>query len=285
MTRAACVMGWPAKQSNSPIIHGYWIRKHGIDGDYRIEEVPPEEFPAFIADLPARGYVGGNVTQPHKLVALERSEPDDRARAIGAANTLWVEDGVLRSTNSDGVGFFNNLDIQAAGWSDDLSHTVVLGAGGAARAIVYGLLERGAERVHLVNRTAERAEILRDAFGPKVRPTTWDALPGLLPDARVLINTTSLGMTGNPDRDWDLAPARDDAVVADIVYVPLETSLLAAARRRGLRTADGLGMLLHQAGTGFSKWFGIRPEVTEEQRQLVLDAIAKKAAAAKETRK
>lgn len=284
MTRAACVMGWPAKQSNSPIIHGYWIRKHGIDGDYRIEEVPPADFPAFIADLPARGYVGGNVTQPHKLVALERSEPDDRARAIGAANTLWVDDGKLRSTNTDGEGFFNNLDIEAPGWSDDLSHTVVLGAGGAARAIVYGLIERGADQVHLVNRSADRAESLRDAFGPKVRPTTWDALPRLLPDAGLLINTTSLGMTGNPDRDWDLGPARDDAVVADIVYVPLKTSLLAAAERRGLRRADGLGMLLHQAGTGFSLWFGVRPEVTTEQRRLVLDAIARKAAAAKENR-
>jgi shikimate dehydrogenase len=271
--RRACVMGWPAKQSKSPIIHGYWLKKHGIAGEYRIEEIPPENYRAFLADLAGHGYVGGNVTQPHKLVALECSEPDERARAIGAANTLWLENGVLRSTNTDGEGFFRNLDLNAPGWNDDLSSVVVVGAGGASRAIVYGLCERGALRINLVNRTQAHAETLRDAFGPRVHPQPFDALARLIPAARLIVNTTSLGMKGNPDFPWDLSQARPDTVVSDIVSVPLETSLLKEARRHGLRTTDGVGMLLHQAGRGFSLWFGVQPEVTDEQRALVVAAL------------
>jgi shikimate dehydrogenase len=273
-TRRACVMGWPARQSKGPIMHGYWIERYGIDGEYRIEEVPPEAFPAFLADLAGHGYVGGNVTTPHKVVALECSQPDERARAIGAANTLWLDDGVLRSTNTDGEGFFRNLDLTTPGWNADLGSVLVVGAGGAARAIVYGLRERGAEQINLVNRTPAHAEALRDAFGPRVRPRSFDELAGLIPDARLIVNTSKLGMTGNPDLPWDLSRARPDAVVSDIVYLPLETSLLAAARRHGLRTTDGVGMLLHQAGRGFSLWFGVEPEVTEEQRARVLAALA-----------
>jgi shikimate dehydrogenase len=273
-TRRACVMGWPARQSKGPIMHGYWIERYGIDGEYRIEEVPPEEFPAFLANLAGHGYVGGNVTTPHKVVALECSQPDERARAIGAANTLWLDDGVLRSTNTDGEGFFRNLDLTTPGWNADLGSTVVVGAGGAARAIVYGLCERGAEQINLVNRTPAHAEALRDAFGARVRPRSFDELAGLIPDARLIVNTSKLGMKGNPDLAWDLSRARPDAVVSDIVYLPLETSLLAEARRHGLRTTDGVGMLLHQAGRGFSLWFGVEPEVTEEQRARVLAALA-----------
>jgi shikimate dehydrogenase len=273
-TRRACVMGWPARQSKGPIMHGYWIERYGIDGEYRIEEIPPDEFPAFLANLADHGYVGGNVTTPHKLVALECSEPDERARAIGAANTLWLEGGVLRSTNTDGEGFFRNLDLTTPGWNADLGSVVVVGAGGAARAIVYGLRERGAEQINLVNRTRARAEALRDAFGPRVRPAALEDLERLIPDARLIVNTSSLGMRGNPDLAWDLSRARPDAVVSDIVYLPLETSLLAEARRHGLRTTDGVGMLLHQAGRGFSLWFGVEPEVTEEQRARVLAALA-----------
>jgi shikimate dehydrogenase len=272
--RRACVMGWPAKQSKSPIIHGYWLERYGIEGEYRIEEVPPERFRAFLADLAGHGYVGGNVTQPHKLVALECSQPDERARAIGAANTLWLDDGVLRSTNTDGEGFFRNLDLTAPGWNADLSTVVVVGAGGASRAIVYGLRERGAERINLVNRTLARAEALRDAFGSRIHPAPFADLGRLIPNARLIVNTSSLGMKGNPDFAWDLSRARPDAVVSDIVSVPLETSLLKEARRHGLRTTDGVGMLLHQAGRGFSLWFGVEPEVTEEQRALVVAALA-----------
>jgi len=272
-TRRACVMGWPARQSKGPIMHGYWIERYGIDGEYRIEEIPPDEFPAFLANLADHGYVGGNVTTPHKLVALECSQPDERARAIGAANTLWLDDGVLRSTNTDGEGFFRNLDLTTPGWNADLGSVVVVGAGGAARAIVYGLRERGAEQINLVNRTRARAEALRDAFGPRIRPAALEDLERLIPDARLIVNTSSLGMRGNPDLAWDLSRARPDAVVSDIVYLPLETSLLAEARRHGLRTTDGVGMLLHQAGRGFSLWFGVEPEVTEEQRARVLAAL------------
>jgi shikimate dehydrogenase len=272
-TRRACVMGWPARQSKGPIMHGYWIERYGIDGEYRIEEIPPERFPPFLADLAGHGYVGGNVTLPHKIVALECSEPDERARAIGAANTLWLDEGVLRSTNTDGEGFFRNLDLTTPGWNADLGSVVVVGAGGAARAIVYGLRERGAEQINVVNRTPARAEALRDAFGPRVRPRTFDDLARLIPDARLVVNTSSLGMKGNPDVAWDLSRARPDTVVSDIVYLPLETSLLAEARRHGLRTTDGVGMLLHQAGRGFSLWFGVEPEVTEEQRARVLAAL------------
>jgi shikimate dehydrogenase len=272
-TRRACVMGWPAKQSKSPIMHGYWIERYGIDGEYRIEEVPPERFPAFLANLADHGYVGGNVTVPHKIAALENSEPDERARAIGAANTLWLDGGVLRSTNTDGEGFFRNLDLTTPGWNTDLGSVVVVGAGGASRAIVYGLCERGAEQINLVNRTPSRAEALRDAFGPRVRPRTFEDLARLIPDARLIVNTSSLGMKGNPDVAWDLSRARPDTVISDIVYLPLETSLLAEARRHGLRTTDGVGMLLHQAGRGFSLWFGVEPEVTEEQRARVLAAL------------
>ena len=273
-TRRACVMGWPARQSKSPIMHGYWLERYGIDGEYRIEEVPPERFRAFLADLAGHGYVGGNVTVPHKLVALECSQPDERARAIGAANTLWLDDGVLRSTNTDGEGFFRNLDLTTPGWNADLGSVLVVGAGGAARAVVYGLVERGAEQINLVNRTLARAEALRDAFGARVRPASFDDLDRLIPDARLIVNTSSLGMQGNPVLPWDLSRARPDAVVSDIVYLPLETALLAEARRHGLRTTDGVGMLLQQAGRGFSLWFGVEPEVTEEQRARVLAALA-----------
>lgn len=267
--RAACVMGWPVAHSRSPLIHGYWLRHYGIRGDYRREAVRPEDFPAFLAGLAGRGYVGGNVTQPLKEMALRLTEPDERALAIGASNVVWLEDGRLRSTNSDVEGFIGSLDASAPGWDRDLEAAVVLGAGGAALGIVYGFLERGIPRIHVVNRTPARAEALRERFGSAIRPTRWDELPRVLEGARLLANATSLGMEGNPPLEIDLGPLADDAVVGDAVYVPLKTGLLRAAERRGLRTSDGLGMLLYQAGRGFSKWFGVFPEVTPELRALL----------------
>ena len=218
--------------------------------------------------LSLRGFVGANVTIPHKERALALSKPDDRARAVGAANTLWFEDGELRSTNTDVEGFINNLDACAPGW-DRAEDALVLGAGGSARAVVFGLIERGIKRVHLANRTIERARALADQFGASVLPVAWDAIGDLLPRAGLLVNTTSLGMHGQPALELDVGLLPSDAVVADLVYVPLETPLLAAARARGLKTADGLGMLLHQAVRGFELWFGQRPEVTSELRALV----------------
>jgi shikimate dehydrogenase len=267
--RAACIIGWPAGHSRSPIIHNYWIRQHGIAGEYRKEAVPPEEFAAFLASFPARGYVGANATIPHKEAALTLTTPDDRAKAVGAANTIFRDGDGLKSTNTDVEGFLGNLDAVAPGWDRGLKTAVVLGAGGSARAVVFGLIERGVGRIHLANRTLERAAALRDRFGAAVEPVRWDEAAGLLGSAGLLVNTTSLGMNGQPPLSIDVGRLPASAVVADLVYVPLVTPLLAAAHARGLATADGLGMLLHQAVRGFSLWFGVKPTVTPELRALV----------------
>jgi shikimate dehydrogenase len=266
--RAACLIGWPAAHSRSPLIHRHWLRTLGIAGGYVIEAVPPDELQDFVFRLALRGFVGANVTIPHKERVLALSKPDARARAVGAANTLWFADGELNSTNTDVEGVVNNLDASAPGW-DKIDEALVLGAGGSARAVLFGLLERGIGRVHLVNRTLARAQALAEAFGDKVRPAQWSDLDELLSRARLLVNTTSLGMRGQPPLELDIARLPTDAVVADLVYVPLLTSLLSAAKARGLRTADGLGMLLHQAVRGFELWFGQRPVVTPELRALV----------------
>lgn len=268
-SRAACVIGWPVKHSRSPLIHGYWLKQYGIDGEYRREAVEPRAFGDFIASLAARRYVGANVTLPHKEAALRLSDPDARARAVGAANTLWFEGGRLRSTNTDVEGFVRNLDASAPGWDEGLRTAVVLGAGGSARAILYGLLERGVERILLINRTQDKAAALASAFGGRVEARAWSTLADALPEARLLVNTTSLGMTGQPPLEIDLSQMPKRAAVADIVYAPLVTPLLAQAHAIGLRTADGLGMLVHQAVRGFSLWFGLTPEVTPELRALV----------------
>jgi len=265
---AACLIGWPAAHSRSPLIHHYWLRTLGIAGGYVIEAVPPDEFKDFIFRLSLRGFVGANVTIPHKELALALSKPDERARAVGAANTLWFENGELCSTNTDVEGFINNLDASAPGW-DGCEDALVLGAGGAAHAVVFGLLDRGIKRVHLANRTIARARALADQFGANVLPVAWDAQGDILPRTGLLVNTTSLGMKGQPPLELDVGRLPSHAVVADLVYAPLDTPLLAAARAHGLKTVDGLGMLLHQAVRGFELWFGRRPEVTAELRALV----------------
>jgi shikimate dehydrogenase len=266
--RAACLIGWPAAHSRSPLIHHYWLRTLGIEGGYNIEAVPPEGFAEFVLHLSTHGFVGANVTIPHKERALALTKPDERARAVGAANTLWYDGGDLRSTNTDIEGFINNLDACAPGW-DGVSDALVLGAGGSSRAVVFGLLERGIARVHLANRSIERAQALADQFGARVHPVAWETIDELLPRAELLVNTTSLGMHGQPALDIDAGRLPAHAVVADLVYVPLQTPLLQAAQARGLKTADGLGMLLHQAVRGFELWFGQRPEVTSTLRELV----------------
>ena len=271
--RAACLIGWPAAHSRSPLIHHYWLRKLGIEGGYNIEAVPPEGFAEFILHLSSHGFVGANVTIPHKERALALSAPDDRARAVGAANTLWYDGGQLCSTNTDVEGFVNNLDASAPGW-DGANDALVLGAGGSSRAVVFGLLDRGIKHVHLVNRTIDRARALADQFGA-VHPVAWDAIGDLLPRVGLLVNTTSLGMRGQPPLEIDIGRLPSNAVVADLVYVPLRTPLLSAAEERGLRSADGLGMLLHQAVRGFELWFGQRPDVTPELRALVEADLAK----------
>ncbi len=265
--RAACIIGWPVRHSRSPLIHNYWLKHYGIAGEYRREEVPPEKFADFISDLAARGYTGANVTLPHKEAALALSRPDDRARAVGAANTLWL-DGGLRSTNTDVEGFLDNLDACAPHWDRDLHKAVVLGAGGGAQAVIYGLISRGVEHIVVANRTRSSAEALRERFSEQVHPADWGDNIALV-DAGLLVNATTLGMERQSELAVDLGHLPSHAVVADLVYVPLLTPLIRSAAARGLRTADGLGMLLHQAVRGFALWFGKTPAITAELRALV----------------
>jgi len=265
----ACVMGHPVAHSRSPMIHGYWLRTLGIEGAYELKDLAPEAFPDFLTRLAAHGYVGGNITVPHKEAAFKLVQRmDEAARAIGAVNTVWLEKGVLNGGNSDTHGFISNLDDRAPGWNVKGCRAVVLGAGGASRSAVYALTGRGVE-VAIVNRTLARAQELARAFGAGASAHETAALPRLLPDADLLVNCTSCGMTGKPPLEIDLAPLKPGAVVYDVIYVPLETGLLAQARGRGHRTVDGLGMLLQQAGFGFRKWFGGDPKVTPELRELV----------------
>lgn len=272
--KRACVIGWPIEHSRSPLIHGYWLKTHGIDGSYTKVAVRPEDVKAFVRSLGEQGLSGCNVTVPHKeAVFAAADERDASAIAVGAANTLWLEDGKLFAANTDSYGFMRHLDLSAPGWNKIDAPAAILGAGGAARAIIYGLLEAGVSEVRVFNRTLERAEDLVRHFGGRVRAFAWDRIEQDTTSANVLINTTTLGMVKSPPLDIDLGKLRPEAVVADIVYVPLETPLLAAARRRGLRAVDGLGMLLHQAVPGFEKWFGVRPTVTPELRALIVRDI------------
>jgi shikimate dehydrogenase len=267
--RAACVIGYPAKHSRSPKLHGYWIERYGLNAAYRAEEIAPADFEAFVATLSAHGYVGANVTMPHKDAAFALSEPDDAAQAVGAANTLWFENGHLKSTNTDVEGFICALDAAAPDWDKRTNCAVVLGAGGAARAIIYGLAARGIETIHVLNRTLTKAAEIRERFGDGIRPGGWDQIPQRLAEAQLLVNATSLGMHGQPPLEIDISPMPAGAAVSDIVYVPLKTPLLAAAEARGFATSNGLDMLLHQAVRGFELWFGVRPEVTRELYDLL----------------
>jgi shikimate dehydrogenase len=273
--KAVCVIAWPAGHSRSPLIHNYWIKQHKLNAEYRREAVPPEKFADFVTNLRANGYIGANISVPHKEVALTLTEPDDRARAVGAANALWYDDDRLRSTNTDVEGFLANLDAATPGWDRGLSTAVVLGAGGGARAVIFALLAREVGRVYVINRTAARAKALQKKFGNRVQVASWEETTGLLGGAGLLVNTTTLGMVGQPPLDLNLR-CPPSLVVADLVYDPLVTGLLALARARGLRTADGLGMLLHQAVRGFQLWFGVRPEVTAELRALIEADLLKK---------
>jgi len=272
--RKAFVTGHPIAHSRSPKIHGYWLKTYGIDGSYRAIDVAPADFPAFLSSLQANGYQGGNVTIPHKEVAFARVERrDEAAEMIGAVNTLWLEDGVLWGGNSDWIGFAGNLDEHAPGW-DKNGPAVVLGAGGASRAIIHALKARGIRDIRIVNRTLARAQELADRFGAGV--SAHGRVGDLLGDAGLLVNTTALGMRGDATLAADPAGLPGHAIVSDIVYVPLETPLLAAARAHNLKTVDGLGMLLHQAVPGFERWFGKKPEVTAELRQMIVaDIVAK----------
>ena len=269
--KRACVIGWPVAHSRSPVIHRYWLKLYGLDGAYEQEAVRPEEIEDFLHSLGQRGYEGANVTLPHKEAALAAADrPDAAATAIGAANTLWLDDkGLLHASNTDAYGFMTHLSAEAPDWNKGKRPVMVLGAGGAARAILHGLLDAGASKILLANRTEDRAKALAQSFGSRVSLVPWGDRNRALAGCGLLVNATSLGMTGKPPLDLDLSALPLDATVADIVYSPLQTPLLAAAKARGNRTVDGLGMLLHQAVPGFERWFGVRPEVTPELRAYV----------------
>jgi shikimate dehydrogenase len=256
------------------VIHRFWLKELGIDGDYILKPVEPENVTAFFASFAGSGLVGCNVTVPHKEAAFAAAtRRDAAAEATGALNTLWLDDGRLVGANTDPVGFLSNLDETTPGWDRTPGPAVVLGAGGAARAIVWALITRGFGPIHVVNRDPARPKALAKLLGDSVRPARWPDVPSLLIGARILVNTTTLGMDGQPPLKIDLSPLPNDAVVNDIVYVPLETELLAAARARKLRVAGGLGMLLHQAVPGFEHWFGKRPHVTPALRAAVQKSI------------
>lgn len=266
----ACVIGWPIEHSRSPIIHGYWLKHYGIDGTYTKRAVSPGEIEAFLNGLAAGGLAGCNVTIPHKEAAFRlAANRDASAIAVGAANTLWLEHGCLCAANTDTYGYMTYLGREAEDWGRRDAPVSILGAGGAARAIVYGFLEAGVPEVRIFNRSVERAEALAQTFGPRVKVLPWDQRSRASTEAAVLVNTTSVGLKGAGSLDMDFTDFHPDCIVSDIVYVPLETAFIREARRHGLRTVDGLGMLLHQAVPGFEKWFGLRPEVTDELYDLI----------------
>lgn len=271
--KIAGVIGWPVAHSLSPALHGFWIRELGVDAAYVPLAVKPEDFSLAVNALSRMGFRGANVTVPHKEKAFELShERDEAAVATGAVNTLVFDGGRIVGRNTDVPGYLASLDDEGAGALSG-ANVVVIGAGGAARAICFALLSRGVQQISIVNRTAAKSQMLASFFGDRVRSAAWGALQELLPSCDFLVNTTSLGMVGQPALDIDITMLRQGAVVSDIVYRPLETKLLRDAGRSGHKTVPGLGMLLHQARPGFSAWFGVEPKVTPELHQHLVSLL------------
>ena len=270
MTIKAFVIGHPINHSRSPLIHGTWLAEHGIDGSYEAIDVAPGELPGFFERLRSGEFAGGNVTIPHKEAVFALCDSvDPLARTIGAVNTLVVRDGKVHGTNTDYLGFLGNLDAGVPGWADHIEQAIVLGAGGAARAILVALHQRGIKTMNLLNRTLATASKLAAELDGNIEPFSLDGFNSLAPGAGLVVNTTSVGMHGTRFDDLDLARLPESAIVNDLVYVPLVTPLLADARTQSLRTVDGLGMLLHQAVPGFEAWFGVRPAVTAALRARI----------------
>jgi shikimate dehydrogenase len=267
-------MGWPVGHSRSPRLHGYWLERYGIDGTYVPLAVPPAHFPQALRTLALVGFRGVNITVPHKEAALATVDTLDRtARRIGAVNTVMMEsDGTLRGTNTDAIGFLEHLKASAPGWNPS-GPAVVIGAGGAARAVIVALQDAGVREIRLVNRTRERAEELAMALAGGIGVLPWMARNGALSGASLVVNTTTLGMTGQPVLEIDLSELPEGACVFDCVYSPLETALLAQTRAKGLIAVDGLGMLIHQARAGFAAWFGIEPEVDPALRRFLAEGL------------
>ena len=270
----AGVAGWPIRHSRSPFIHNFWLRKHAIDGIYAPFPIHPAHAYDAFRSIPLLGMAGMNVTAPHKEIAFTAMDKvDHAARRLKAVNTIVVRNGMLHGTNTDFFGFLESLREGYPSWRADTGPAVVLGAGGAARAIIAGLQAEGVQEILIANRTPERAELLVDELGSPVRAVSWEDRAAALDNAALLVNATSLGMRGQPLLDLPLDALPQLAVVYDIVYVPLETQLLANARARGNLAIDGLGMLLHQARQGFRDWFGADPDVNDALRSHVLDAL------------
>lgn len=268
--KRACVIGWPIEHSRSPLIHGYWLKKYGIAGAYDKRAVRAEHISEFLKSLAAAGLSGCNVTVPHKESAFAVADlRDPSAIAVGAANTIWLESEKIACANTDTYGFMTHLTREAPSWKQAGRPVAILGAGGAARAIIYGFLEAGVSDIHVFNRSLDRATEIATHFGSRVVAENWSSFETSPHGFSVVVNATTLGMKGATDVSLSLDNLPADCVVADIVYVPLETGLLKRARARGLKAVDGLGMLLHQAVPGFEKWFGIKPEVTAELRALI----------------
>ena len=268
--KRAFVIGHPIAHSRSPLIHNYWLKTYGIEGSYEPIDVTPEALPAFFDRVKAGEFAGGNVTIPHKEMAFALAdELDPLAEVIGAVNTLVFRDGGVYGTNTDYMGFLGNLDAAIPGWSDGLAEAIVLGAGGACRAVLVALKSRNVGKIHLLNRTVSKAENIALDLEGRIEVGGLKDFAARAPGAKLVINTSAVGMKGTRFEDLPLDRLPKDAIVTDIVYVPLETPLLADARKLGLRTVDGLGMLLHQAVPGFEAWFGKKPEVTPQLRQLV----------------
>jgi len=276
--KLAGVMGWPVAHSRSPVLHGYWLEQYGIDGAYVPMAVKPENLRRALQALPQLGFAGCNLTIPHKEEALRVVDTiDASAKRAGGVNTVVIDArGQIIGSSTDGYGFIAALRGAAPRFDAGQAPAVVLGAGGAARAIVATLLDHGAREVRLVNRTPERAAKLAKELGGQVRGVLWEKRAAALSGAGLLVNATSLGMEGQPALDLPLDGLPTEAIVNDIVYVPLETPLLAAARARGNLCIDGLGMLQHQAAPGFEAWFGVKPAIGDGLRQAILATLQKK---------
>jgi shikimate dehydrogenase len=275
MAKNAFVVGWPIAHSRSPLIHRFWLKRHGLDGDYRAEAVEPEAIADFLAGFAGRGYVGGNVTLPHKEAAFRAcAVATPVACRLEAANTLWLEGSQLHGDNTDAFGFAANLDASVKRWREGTT-ALIVGAGGASRAVIHALMEAGYRRIDVLNRTADRARALAAHFGDAVHPGGLEMLSDRLGDADLVVNSTSAGLDGELPLSIGWGRARRGAIVTDLVYVPLVTPFLKAAAAEGLTIVDGLGMLLHQAVPGFERWFGVRPEVDDELRRLVAADLAR----------
>jgi len=276
--KKAFVTGWPINHSKSPLLHGFWLKYYGIEGSYEPIAVSEDQFTNFLEKISQGEFAGGNITIPHKEMAFKIIEnKDEAATKIGAINTLWLENGKLKGSNTDAYGFAANLDDYAPQWRNGKT-AIVMGAGGASRAVIYAILGAGFDRVLIFNRTFSRAENLAKHFGEKSKAQEWTTLEAEIVHADFIVNTTSLGMAGHESDDPNFqlptfSNAQKNLIVTDIVYTPLETPFLKMANEKGLKTVDGLGMLLHQAVPGFEKWFGIKPDVSAALRAHILEAL------------